>query len=73
MLDKILPKNEHPAERVARVVIGLVLILLAFVGPKTPWGFIGIVPLLTGLVGSCPAYTLLGISTCKRKGTRAPR
>ncbi|HRE92183.1 MAG TPA: DUF2892 domain-containing protein [Myxococcota bacterium] len=69
MLDKILPKNEHPVERVARVVIGLVLILLAFVGPKTPWGFVGIVPLMTGLLGSCPAYTLFGVSTCKRKGT----
>lgn len=68
MLDKILPKNEHPVERVARVVIGLVLILLAFVGPKTPWGFLGIVPLMTGLLGSCPAYTLFGVSTCKRKG-----
>jgi hypothetical protein len=69
MLDKILPKNEHPVERVARVVIGLVLILLAFVGPKTPWGFVGIVPLMTGLLGSCPAYTLFGVSTCKSKGT----
>lgn len=68
MLDKILPKNEHPVERIARVVIGLVLILLAFVGPKTPWGFLGIVPLMTGLLGSCPAYTLFGVSTCKRKG-----
>jgi hypothetical protein len=69
MLDKILPKNEHPVERVARVIVGLVLILLVFVGPKTPWGLLGIVPLMTGLLGSCPVYTLLGVSTCKMKGT----
>jgi hypothetical protein len=69
MLDKILPKNEHHVERIARVVIGLVLILLAFVGPKTPWGFLGIVPLMTGLIGSCPVYTLFGVSTCKMKGS----
>ena len=69
MLDKILPKNEHRVERVARVIIGLVLITLVFVGPKTLWGLLGIVPLMTGLLGSCPVYTLLGVSTCKMKGT----
>lgn len=67
MLDKILPKNEHKIERVLRVVIGLALIALVFVGPKTLWGLVGIVPLATGLVGSCPLYTLFGISTCPRK------
>jgi len=67
MLSKILPKNEHPIERGARVVIGLVLIALFFVGPKTPLGLLGIIPLVTGLVGSCPLYTVFGISTCKSK------
>lgn len=69
MLDKILPKNEHKIERVLRVVIGLALIALVFVGPKTLWGLVGIVPLATGLVGSCPLYTLFGISTCPRTTT----
>jgi len=69
MLDKILPRNTHRVERVARVVIGVVLILLVFIGPKTPFGWLGIVPLVTGLVGSCPLYTLFGFSTCARKTT----
>jgi hypothetical protein len=38
---------------------------MAFVGPQTPWGWIGLVPLATGILGSCPLYTLFGISTCK--------
>ena len=67
MLEKLLPKNEHPAERAIRVVIGLALLSLVFVGPKTLWGLIGIVPIITGLLGSCPAYTILGISTCPTK------
>lgn len=67
MLDKILPRNEHPVERVIRVVIGIVLLSLVFVGPKTMWGLLGIIPLATGLLGSCPLYTLFGISTCPRK------
>ena len=67
----ILPRNEHSIERVIRVVLGLALLLLVVVGPKTPWGLLGLVPLLTGLIGSCPAYTLLGISTCPTKPTTA--
>jgi hypothetical protein len=65
MLERILPRNEHPMERVARVVVGLGVLSLVFVGPKTPWGWIGLVPLVTGLVGSCPLYTLFGLSTCR--------
>lgn len=64
MLTRLLPQNEHVVERVIRVVLGVGLIALAFVGPKTPFGWIGVVPLLTGLVGSCPLYTLFGFSTC---------
>lgn len=69
MLSKILPTNEHLIERIARVAIGLFGLSLVFTGPKTAWGYIGILPLLTGLVGSCPLYTLLGISTCARKAS----
>ena len=68
MLAKVLPKNEHTVERVLRVLVGLGLLSLVFVGPKTAWGWIGILLLVTGLVGSCPAYTLFGISTCRRTG-----
>jgi hypothetical protein len=58
------PANEHPAERVLRVALGLGLLSLTFLGPKTPWGYLGLVPLATGLLGTCPLYTMLGFSTC---------
>lgn len=44
MLKKLLPANEHPIERGVRVVVGLGLIALAFVGPQTPWGYLGVIP-----------------------------
>ena len=64
MESKLMPKNEGMVDRVLRVVAGIVLISLVFVGPQTAWGWIGLVPLVTGLVGSCPLYTLLGMRTC---------
>lgn len=67
MLGKLLPTNEHPIERVLRVAIGVALISIVFAGPKTPWGWIGVVPLATGLIGSCPLYTLFGWRTCPLK------
>lgn len=57
-------KNEGTIDRALRVVVGLVLLALVFVGPKTMLGLIGIVPLATGLVGFCPLYRLVGMSTC---------
>ena len=62
-----MPRNEGSLDRLLRVIVGLVLIALVFVGPHTPWGWIGIVPLLTGIVGFCPAYTLLGLRTCPKR------
>lgn len=59
--------NAGNIDRIARVVMGLGLISIAFIGPKTPWGFVGLVPLLTGAIGFCPLYTLLGINTCPMK------
>ncbi|PLX34249.1 MAG: DUF2892 domain-containing protein [Hyphomicrobiales bacterium] len=59
--------NEGSIDRIIRVIVGLVLIALVFVGPQTPWGWIGVVPLLTGLIGWCPAYSLFGLSTCRIK------
>ncbi|MFQ5537670.1 MAG: DUF2892 domain-containing protein [Gemmatimonadota bacterium] len=64
MASKIFPKNEHKVERVIRVILGLAILSLVFVGPKSNWGWLGLIPLATGLLGSCPLYTLLGISTC---------
>jgi Inner membrane protein YgaP-like, transmembrane domain len=57
-------KNVGNADRVLRIVVGVVLIALVFVGPQTPWGWIGVIPIVTALVGWCPAYRLLGIRTC---------
>ena len=59
--------NEGTVDRTIRVVVGLALISLVFIGPQTPWGWIGLVPIATGLSGWCPAYTLFGIDTCKLK------
>lgn len=55
--------NIGSIDRMLRIVAGLGLISLAFWGPETPWGYVGAVPLLTALVGFCPAYRLLGICT----------
>jgi hypothetical protein len=59
--------NEGSIDRIVRIVVGLALISLVFIGPQSPWGWIGVVPLATGLIGWCPAYTLFGIDTCKMK------
>ncbi len=59
-----MQKNVGAIDKVLRVVIGLGLLSLIFVGPKTLWGLIGIVPLATVAMGWCPAYSLLGIKTC---------
>jgi hypothetical protein len=56
--------NEGTADRIIRVVIGLGLLSIVFVGPQTPWGWIGVVPLATGVLGFCPLYRLVGINTC---------
>jgi hypothetical protein len=59
--------NEGAADRVARIVIGLALLTLVVVGPKTYWGLLGAVPLVTGLAGTCPLYSVLGLNTCPVK------
>ena len=59
--------NMGSADRIIRAVIGIVLLALVFVGPQTPWGWIGIIPLATAAVGNCPAYSLLGVKTCKKR------
>jgi hypothetical protein len=63
-MSALLRKNVGTADRVLRMALGVVLLSLAFTGPQTPWGFLGVIPLLTGALGTCPLYTLLGFSTC---------
>lgn len=62
-------KNVGTVDKVIRIILGLVLIALVFVGPQTPWGWIGIIPLATGLIGFCPLYSVLGMNTCGTKKT----
>jgi hypothetical protein len=57
--------NVGTIDRGLRIVVGLVLLALVFVGPQTLWGLLGIVPLATALFRWCPAYSLLGMNTCK--------
>ncbi len=61
-----MTKNVGGVDRILRIIIGLGLIAIVFVGPQTPWGWIGVIPLLTGLVSFCPAYRLIGMNTCSR-------
>ncbi len=62
--------NESSIDRALRFVLGVVVLSLVVIGPKTMWGLVGLVPLLTGIVGFCPLYRLLGISTCPAHGGR---
>jgi hypothetical protein len=57
--------NIGKAERAVRIVVGVTVLSLAFVGPQTPWAYLGLLPLVTGLVGWCPPYALLGVSTAR--------
>ena len=59
--------NVGTIDRILRILVGLVLISLVFVGPKVVWGWVGLVPLLTGVFKFCPAYKLLGLNTCASK------
>jgi hypothetical protein len=56
--------NEGLVDRLIRMTIGLFLLALVFVGPQTPWGWLGLIPFVTGLVGYCPLYSVIGLNTC---------
>ncbi len=59
-----LKVNVGTIDKIARIGVGILLLVLAVMGIGTPWTWIGIVPLITGLAGRCPVYSLLGINTC---------
>jgi len=59
-----MTRNEGTLDRAVRVLGGLAILSLAFVGPKTAWAYLGIIPVITGSLGYCPAYSLFGINTC---------
>lgn len=60
-------RNVGTADRIVRIVVGLALLSLVFIGPQTAWGWIGLVAIATAVIGWCPAYTLLGVRTCKTR------
>lgn len=60
-----MKSNVGSLDRIVRVVLGAGILSLAFIGPQTPFGYIGLVPLLTGVFGFCPAYLPFGLSTCR--------
>ncbi len=59
--------NVGGIDKILRIVVGIALIAMAALGVVGTWGWIGVVPLLTGLLGTCPAYSLLGMNTCLLK------
>lgn len=67
MATELFAKNEGTADRIIRIVVGVAGVAMVFAGPKTLLGLIGLLPLVTGLAGNCPLYTLLGVSTCGKK------
>ena len=62
-----MTRNEGTVDRAVRIAGGLAILSLAFVGPQTPWAYLGIIPIITGSLGYCPAYSLFGINTCGMK------
>ncbi|MEZ5645415.1 MAG: DUF2892 domain-containing protein [Burkholderiaceae bacterium] len=62
-----MTKNVGGVDRTLRIIVGIALIAAAVTGTVGVWGYIGVVPLLTGLMGWCPPYALLGFNTCKTK------
>ena len=66
-------RNVGSIDRTLRIIVGLVLLALVFVGPKTLWGLLGLVPLTTAFVGYCPLYRVFGIRTMPKAPESAPR
>jgi len=59
-------KNIGNIDNILRVLLGMVLLSLIFIGPSTPWGWLGLVPLVTALISFCPIYRILGINTSRK-------
>jgi hypothetical protein len=62
-----MTRNVGGTDKLVRIIAGIILLVLAVMGIGTPWTYIGILPLATGLLNWCPAYTLFGINTCRTK------
>ena len=66
-------RNVGGLDQVLRTALGLALLSLTVVGPETPWGLLGLIPLATVVVGWCPLYAVLGVDTCARQQRPAGR
>ena len=66
-----MTKNVNDTERVVRFIVGVVITSMAFWGPRSNWFLLGIIPLVTGFVGTCPLYTAIGISTKHDKSNQS--
>ena len=58
--------NINSAERIIRLLAGIALLSIVFIGPKTPWGYVGVILIVTAFINYCPAYGLFGFSTKKK-------
>jgi Protein of unknown function (DUF2892) len=67
MTTNLFTRNEGTIDRAIRVVVGLAGLSLVFVGPKMLLGLFGFIPLVTGLAGNCPLYSLFGLNTCGKR------
>jgi hypothetical protein len=65
--DFTMIQNVGGADKFLRIILGLVLLALVFIGPKTAWGWIGLIPLATGIFNFCPLYLPFKISTARKK------
>jgi hypothetical protein len=66
VLGDTMKQNVHNIERIVRIIVGLAIVSLVFIGPQSAWGWLGLIPLATGIIGWCPPYALFGFSTCKK-------
>jgi len=60
-------RNVGSIDKVLRVLVGVIALSLVFIGPQTAWGWVGVIPLMTGLVSFCPLYKVIGLKTCSTK------
>jgi hypothetical protein len=65
--------NVGGLDRMLRIIVGIALIVMTLAGAIGVWGWIGVIPLATGLLRTCPLYSLFGINTCPMKGSGATR
>jgi len=62
----MMPQNVSTIDRATRLILGVAVLSLVFLGPQTAWGYIGLIAVITALSGFCPLYRLFGVSSSKR-------